>query len=120
MKAYVDEDDDEDENEYEEGPIVERSAIGATVPAESPREPIVPSPAVAQPHQTQSISNTVPPLEIADFPGAKAGDTVVHEKFGEGKVLSFENDLVVIDFGNGHTKRFEYPNGFIKGFLKLK
>lgn len=82
-----------------------------------PRDPIVPLP----PEKPQTAeTNTYKPLENSSFDGAKVGDKVVHAKFGEGVIVAISGGLAVVDFGNGRTKRFEYPNGFIKGFLTLK
>lgn len=41
-----------------------------------------------------------------------------HKKFGHGKMLKIENDLIYIDF-NGEEKLFSYPQVFVKGFISI-
>lgn len=41
-----------------------------------------------------------------------------HKKFGRGKMLKIENDLIYIDF-NGEEKLFSYPQVFVEGFISI-
>lgn len=41
-----------------------------------------------------------------------------HKKFGRGKMLKIENDLIYVDF-NGEKKLFSYPQVFIEGFISI-
>jgi DNA helicase II / ATP-dependent DNA helicase PcrA len=48
----------------------------------------------------------------------KNGDTVVHNSFGKGKVISLNNNVIEIDFENSILRRFDvnilHNNGIIK------
>jgi len=115
VKTFGEETEDEAEDD-DDTSIIERPKTDASLGI-LPRDPIVPLP----PEKPQTAeTNTYKPLENSSFDGAKVGDKVVHAKFGEGVIVAISGGLAVVDFGNGRTKRFEYPNGFIKGFLTLK
>lgn len=46
------------------------------------------------------------------------GMTVIHKKFGEGKVQSIADKHIYVKFADGQ-KNFAFPNAFIGGFLHL-
>ncbi len=56
-----------------------------------------------------------------DLSGAVAGATVIHKKFGEGKIVRIDKaqKYIKVDFGAGE-KTFVFPSAFEMGFLKLK
>ena len=56
-----------------------------------------------------------------DLSGVVAGATVIHKKFGEGKVLRIDKaqKYIKVDFGQGE-KTFVFPSAFEMGFLELK
>ena len=56
-----------------------------------------------------------------DLSGVVAGATVIHKKFGEGKVLRIDKaqKYIKIDFGQGE-KTFVFPSAFEMGFLEIK
>lgn len=41
-----------------------------------------------------------------------------HKKFGRGKMIKIENDLIYVDF-SGKEKMFSYPQVFIEGFISI-
>ena len=45
---------------------------------------------------------TEPPAEALPF---AQGDRVQHERFGPGKVLEIDNDIVLVDFAKGGSRR---------------
>lgn len=49
------------------------------------------------------------------------GAKVIHAKFGEGTIVNIDKNkkYMTIQFDAGE-KKFVYPDGFTKGFLKLK
>jgi hypothetical protein len=53
--------------------------------------------------------------------GAVAGATVIHKKFGEGKIVRIDKaqKYIKVDFGQGE-KTFVFPSAFEMGFLELK
>ena len=56
-----------------------------------------------------------------DLSGAVAGATVLHKKFGEGKIIRIDKaqKYIKVDFGQGE-KTFVFPSAFEMGFLELK
>ena len=56
-----------------------------------------------------------------DLSGAVAGATVIHKKFGEGKIIRIDKaqKYIKVDFGQGE-KTFVFPSAFEMGFLELK
>ena len=56
-----------------------------------------------------------------DLSGVVAGATVIHKKFGEGKVLRIDKaqKYIKVDFGQGE-KTFVFPSCFEMGFLEIK
>ena len=56
-----------------------------------------------------------------DLSGAVAGATVLHKKFGEGKIVRIDKaqKYIKVDFGQGE-KTFVFPAAFEMGFLELK
>ncbi len=46
------------------------------------------------------------------------GMTVIHKKFGEGKVQSIADKHIYVKFADGQ-KNFAFPNAFTDGFLHL-
>jgi hypothetical protein len=44
--------------------------------------------------------------------------TVIHKKFGEGKVQSIADKHIYVKFADGQ-KNFAFPNAFTAGFLYL-
>ena len=56
-----------------------------------------------------------------DLSGAVAGATVLHKKFGEGKIVRIDKaqKYIKVDFGQGE-KTFVFPSAFEIGFLELK
>ncbi len=48
-----------------------------------------------------------------------AGEKVVHTKFGEGEITGQDDRHVTVQFSNGLTKKFLYPQAFVS-FLKYE
>ncbi len=46
------------------------------------------------------------------------GEIVQHTTFGEGTVISLENSYINIEFRNGNSKKFRYPDAF-ESFLSI-
>ena len=75
---------------------------------------------------TPTVSTTItakeepkkPELELS---GAVAGATVIHKKFGKGKIVRIDKaqKCIKVDFGQGE-KTFVFPSAFEMGFLELK
>ena len=55
-----------------------------------------------------------------DLSGVVAGATVIHKKFGEGKIVRIDKaqKYIKVDFGQGE-KTFVFPSAFEMGFLEL-
>ena len=47
------------------------------------------------------------------------GMTVIHKKFGEGKVLSLKKGHICVAFDDERQINFTFPNAFTGGFLHL-
>ena len=62
-----------------------------------------------------------PPKPELDLSGVVAGATVIHKKFGEGKIIRIDKaqKYIKVDFGQGE-KTFVFPSAFEMGFLELK
>lgn len=61
-----------------------------------------------------------PAVEV-DVSGVKVGTIVKHKAFGEGKVISVEDGVIIVafvDFDN-KEKKFNFPGAFIDGYLSL-
>ena len=43
-----------------------------------------------------------------------------NKMYGVGKVSKFINQIIEVEFENGHIAKFEFPTAFIKGFLKFE
>ena len=50
--------------------------------------------------------------------GVAVGVTVTHNTFGPGKVIQLDRDFIIVKFDQGE-KKFEFPDAFENGFLKL-
>lgn len=59
------------------------------------------------------------PLVAEDLNRVAIGYTVIHKTFGEGTVTDLSDKYIIVSFGKAE-KRFEFPDSFNKGFLKLK
>ncbi|MBP5622500.1 MAG: OmpH family outer membrane protein, partial [Thermoguttaceae bacterium] len=53
-----------------------------------------------------------------DYSKVKAGTLVRHKGYGVGRVKGIDRGIVVVTF-NGADKKFQYPEGFVDGFLSL-
>jgi hypothetical protein len=53
-----------------------------------------------------------------DTSGVKVGSVLMHKNFGEGLVVSLENDLMLIKFEEGE-KKFRFSNAIAQGFLTI-
>lgn len=65
--------------------------------------------ATANPHKPE-------PLQI-DTSDITPGVTVIHKAFGNGTVVSVDNNRILIDF-DGIEKKFPFPGAFLYGFLQ--
>lgn len=65
--------------------------------------------ATANPHKPE-------PLQI-DTSDITPGVTIVHKAFGNGTVISVDNNRILIDF-DGIEKKFPFPGAFLYGFLQ--
>lgn len=65
--------------------------------------------ATANPHKPE-------PLQI-DTSDITPGVTVIHKAFGNGTVVSIDNNRILIDF-DGIEKKFPFPGAFLYGFLQ--
>ena len=65
--------------------------------------------ATANPHRPE-------PLQI-DTSDITPGVTVIHKAFGNGTVVSVDNNRILIDF-DGIEKKFPFPGAFLYGFLQ--
>ena len=66
--------------------------------------------ATANPHKPE-------PLQI-DTSDITPGVTVIHKAFGNGTVVSVDNNRILIDF-DGIEKKFPFPGAFLYGFLQI-
>lgn len=46
------------------------------------------------------------------------GKNLYHQKFGEGKMVKIQADIIYVDF-YGQEKMFSYPQVFFEGFIKI-
>lgn len=73
---------------------------------------------------TNSIDNTVKKLDnIIDTDNlnindVKTGSKIYHKGYGYGTVKDFDNNKIIVTFGN-IEKKFQFPNAFLNGFLFL-
>lgn len=67
---------------------------------------------------TQGVLPPPPEKVKLDLSGVKLGTSVIHKSFGEGEVVKFERDLLVVAFGKAE-KRFQFPQAFENGFLRM-
>lgn len=73
---------------------------------------------------TNSIDNTVKKLDnIIDIDNlnindVKTGSKIYHKAYGYGTVKDFDNNKIIVTFGN-IEKKFQFPNAFLNGFLFL-
>lgn len=73
---------------------------------------------------TNSIDNTVKKLDnIIDISNlnindVKTGSKIYHKAYGYGTVKDFDNNKIIVTFGN-IEKKFQFPNAFLNGFLFL-
>ncbi len=73
---------------------------------------------------TNSIDNTVKKLaNIIDIDNlnindVKTGSKIYHKGYGYGTVKDFDNNKIIVTFGN-IEKKFQFPNAFLNGFLFL-
>ena len=74
-----------------------------------------------KPTATTTITAKEEPKKIElDLSGAVACATVIHKKFGEGKIVRIDKaqKYIKVDFGQGE-KTFVFPSAFEMGFLEL-
>ncbi len=73
---------------------------------------------------TNSINNTINKMDnIIDTANLnihdiKIGSDIYHKGYGYGTVKNFENNKIIVTFGN-MDKKFQFPNAFLQGFLYL-
>lgn len=73
---------------------------------------------------TNSIDNTVKKLDnIIDIDNlnindVKTGSKIYHKGYGYGTIKDFDNNKIIVTFGN-IEKKFQFPNAFLNGFLFL-
>ncbi len=72
---------------------------------------VPPEPKVAPPPKKPTVS--------IDLSKVHAGTLVRHKGFGVGQVKGIDGGIIVVVF-NGMDKKFQYPNAFESGFLKLE
>lgn len=67
------------------------------------------------------VSNMKKKEKLLDIPNAaNEGDIVIHKRFGEGVVESADGDYINVVFEDKSSRRFQIPQAFKAGFLKLK
>lgn len=76
--------------------------------------------------EDKEIKNNVYKISFGEMPlvaeglnRVAIGYTVIHKTFGEGTVTDLSDKYIIVSFGKAE-KRFEFPDSFNKGFLKLK
>ena len=74
-----------------------------------------PIPKAALPVPDRKRSNT-PDFDESSI---TVGMTVIHKKFGEGKVLSLRKGHICVAFDDERQINFTFPNAFTDGFLHL-
>jgi len=60
-----------------------------------------------------------PKKPAIDLSGVKAGVTLIHKSFGEGKVVKIVDDKIIVAFGKAE-KMFLFPGAFENGFLRME
>jgi hypothetical protein len=113
--ADVDDTDDEDIPAPVKSATVKPVATKPTVTTSIPQN----SSQTKPPTQPTRMAAPVPapqPKPTLDLSGVKAGATVKHKIFGEGKVLKLSEGILIVDFGVGQ-KKFQFPKAFEDGFL---
>lgn len=111
--------DDEDDD------VVEDISVEKTKPAQKTRNgPVItkaaPSVQIAQPKPSPSITTPPsPPKAKIDLSGVKVGTHVKHKTFGDGTIVTFERDLILVSFGK-EEKKFQFPQAFENGFLQTE
>lgn len=92
----------------------------------SKRDPIVQSPKpvtttyrpiYVPPSPAPANKVNKPKIDI-DYSQIKAGTIVSHKAFGVGEVKGIDGNVIVVTF-NGVDKKFQFPGGFLGGFLSL-
>ena len=68
--------------------------------------------------EQSKVEKAKEPEPEMDLSAVKVGATVSHKKFGEGVVIRLDDKFIKVEFAAGQ-KSFEFPNAFIKGFLKI-
>jgi hypothetical protein len=80
---------------------------------------IKPLPKVAEPPVAPLSANRREPKKpTIDLSGVRAGVAIMHESFGEGKVIKIVDDRIIVTFGKAE-KTFLFPSAFENGFLRL-
>ena len=57
--------------------------------------------------------------DVNPWENLQVGDIVVHKSFGEGEVMSLEDNYIVVKFHDRESK-FHYPSAFEKGYLSVE
>lgn len=79
--------------------------------------PVIQKPVFA-PQTKPAANEEKPKTKELDLSAVKVGAVVKHKAFGEGKVVSIDNEHVSVVFGD-IQKTFQFPNAFIQGFLSI-
>lgn len=79
--------------------------------------PVIQKPVFA-PQTKPAANEEKPKTKELDLSAVKVGAVVKHKAFGEGKVVSLDNEHIFVAFGD-IQKTFQFPNAFIQGFLSI-
>lgn len=109
---------DDEEDEVDEAPVIKTPPKQKTQ-VETTARTIIPQKSIVQSKPPVSSTPTIPPKPKMDLSGVKVGTAVKHKTFGDGIVIRHERDLILISFGK-EEKKFQFPQAFENGFLKLE
>lgn len=108
---------DDDEDDTDETPPTEAASIPKKQPVTVIKQAT--SQTITAPLVPLVTVKSSPPQKIAiDLSGVRVGATVKHKSFGDGKIIKFERDLIVVSFGTAE-KKFQFPQAFENGFLSI-
>jgi len=119
VEVTEDDDYDDEDDVYDDVPVEKPK------PASKTRNgPVItrtaPDVQTSQFKPTPSITAQPPPLKPRiDLSGVKVGTQIKHKTFGDGVIVSFERDLILVSFGK-EEKKFQFPQAFENGFLRTE
>ena len=106
-----DEEDEIDDTPAEKTKPTSKTRNGPAITKTAPTVQV--SPPEPSPHINIPPTPTKPQMYLS---GIKVGTHVKHKTFGDGTVISFERDLILVSFGK-EEKKFQFPQAFEGGFL---